>query len=92
MSMADAADKTTTWQWFTQAEAAARAGCSTRTLARALATGELSASRECGRVLIERAHLDCWIQARQSERAPKPEDVLDAVLESAADLVTKGIP
>lgn len=54
------ADKTRLYQ----AEAAARAECSTRTLSRAIASGELRAMHEGGRLRIERAELDRWLAAR----------------------------
>jgi len=57
-------------QRFAPEAAAAMARCSVLTQARATVTGELTSTKEHGRVLIERAGLDCWIRARQARQRP----------------------
>jgi excisionase family DNA binding protein len=53
-------------------QAAAACGISTKTLGRAIAVGELPASRVGTRRLILRADLEAWLIARRS--APRPRD------------------
>jgi hypothetical protein len=51
---------------ITVAEAGTTAKCSTRTVRRAIAAGNLFSDLAWGRILIDRVELERWIAARQS--------------------------